>query len=223
MTDLSLRFTALSFVNALALREEPGLINPWTTSTPEGAARHALLRAHLWQPMPQYALISAQSTREDAGVTGVPLISQSAIDAGLVPYLARPSGPVEKVTLDYSCSIWRALNLHGMGRYSVAFSLLPLLTPGGRPAPRDLLRRYAPFALTIIKFYPGIRVIAMGNVASEILLGADIIHSTLHPPQKVGRTLFEQLQILQAQGLPQNYTDLSKGVATGDVAAAGVI
>lgn len=210
MTDLTLGFPAKSFVSALSIREEAWLVNPWDPSTPEGAARCAQLKAHLWLPMPQYALISAQSTAEDSGATGVPLISQSAIDAGLVPYLFRPTGDSDGIVMDYSCSIWRALNLHGMGRHTVAFPLLPLITNDGAVAPRDLLRRYAPFALTVIKFYAGIRVIALGNVASEILTELDVVHSKLVPPQKAGKTLYEQLQVLREAGMPQNYSAPTK-------------
>lgn len=201
MTALTPRFPAKIFVHRLAELEVDGLVNPWSGSNAEASRRRDTLCQHLWQILPQFILLSNQCTAIDALATGVPLVSQSAVDANLVSYLLPPSSPSALITPDYSCAIWRALNLHGMGRYSLAFSLLPLISQDAKPPHREQLLHLSRWAEQLVRYYSGIKVIAFGSGVSSILHSRGIGHALLEPPGRVGINLFDQIQALRKAGL----------------------
>lgn len=201
MTALTPKYPAQFMVSRLAQDGEPGLINPWAGDDHAAQARRDALCRHLNQMLPQFVLLSSQCTAHDALLTGIPLVSPSAIEANLVSYFIPPSDPNAVITPDYSCAIWRALNLHGMGRYSIAFSLVPFVSPTGAALPRDKVLHHARWAEQFIRYYSGIKVIAFGNAVSSVLTSRGIGHGLLEPPNRVGVNLFEQIKSLREAGL----------------------
>lgn len=201
-----LKFPARTFVKALAAADAgAGRKNPWAGADAAAQARRDRLIAHLSRMSPKVLLVASQGREVDVATTGVSLCSEHVARCGLVPgVVMAASGTSTQADIDpLSANVWRTLTVSNCPSEAICFPVIPFPSADGRgmEARRSEALRHAVFLRQFIHWYTGIKVVAVGDQADQLLTALGIAHEKmrLRGPQLVNirhqiASFFERLE-----------------------------
>jgi len=203
----NIAFPATSFVRALSRVTKKDVLNPWHDDYDDHAeARRTQLEAHLKCHSPRLLFLSDCSRYTDTNFTGVPMCCEDMALSGQVPRVTLPSRVSSgeyPISDCISADLWRGLAVAGLSEQSICFSLHPFLPLSENALLPSALLESSVWARQLIRWYRGIRVIAVGETVGHVLTSAGIDCEVIRVSGRGVTSIQSQLyRILLAPGAP---------------------
>lgn len=202
------------FIQDLSKPRFEHMFNPWSQGSdselnPQGfSVRRERLRVHLSTPCVKLVLIGEAAGYQGCRFTGMAFTSERLILEGKIPRIGSElSGRISARHRPWSepsaTIVWLTLDELNVSDSTVLFNAVPW-HPEGSKGPLSNRRPTAaekeagaPFLKRFLRFFPGVPVAALGNIASETLLVLGVAHHKVRHPAYGGAVKFrEGLRIL---------------------------
>lgn len=190
------QFPGNTFVRGMSRLSFDSYINPLAGSDTAAEIRRSNMVANLTTRNCKFIFVTDHCRRDDALVTGVPLVGRSALLHNRLPFQAHDSqdGRLSMAVYDpLSSELWRAVNQCDAVDRSICLAILPFIIPNYAKLAYRPYIDYSMWTNEVIQWHPSATVVTLGRRASDVLNFLGIPHQSVLPKNVTGVPIIDQL------------------------------